>query len=141
MLMMPALFTPHYSIEFRSFFTHWHITVVGFFGATECLLIQMICMIIGYISPHSNEVFLLTNFNLLGYEIALSDIVLAFVFLSGAHYNVENIIYGFLEAKDKWKAFCVFTPYLSVYLLSYLSSYSQFWNQAPMLFITGIGFF
>lgn len=39
LMMFPPLLTPHYSIEYRSHFTHWHITVVGLFGATECLII------------------------------------------------------------------------------------------------------
>ena len=57
LLIMPALLTPHYSIEYRSYFTHWHITVVGLFGATECLIIQIICMMMSWASPLSNDFF------------------------------------------------------------------------------------
>jgi len=48
----------------------------------------------------------------MGYKVTYGDIALLFSFLSGAHYNLENIYYGFKEAKNKLYAFLVFLPYL-----------------------------
>jgi hypothetical protein len=63
---MPGLLTPQYSIEYRSYFTHWHITVVGLFGATECIILQIVVHLIAYFSPLSNDVFELTKFSIFG---------------------------------------------------------------------------
>lgn len=64
-----------------------------------------------------------------------------FCFISGLHYNLENIYYGFTGAKDKFKAFMCLTPYLTIYTLAYLSSYSQFFEKGACLFFAGLGFY
>lgn len=50
-LIMPAIFTPHYSIEFRKHFTKIHVTVVGLFGATESLTLMMLGFLACGLSP------------------------------------------------------------------------------------------
>ena len=61
--------------------------------------------------------------------------------MSGSHYNLENIFWGFYESKSKVKGLKVLLPYVLHYLMCFGASYSQFWEKAPLLFITGIGFF
>ena len=55
MLMLPATFTPHYTIEYRKHFTDFHVTVVGFMGATESLLLMEFFHITSYFSPLAND--------------------------------------------------------------------------------------
>ena len=49
--LTPGAFSAHYSIEYRSHFTKWHITVVGLLGATE----QLIMVQSGTILPYFFE--------------------------------------------------------------------------------------
>jgi len=35
LLITPGVMSAHYSIEYRTHFTNWHITTVGNIGATE----------------------------------------------------------------------------------------------------------
>ena len=37
LLITPGVMSAHYSIEYRTHFTNWHITTVGAIGATEQL--------------------------------------------------------------------------------------------------------
>ena len=69
--MMPAVFvssssftvkTPHYSIEYRKYFTNVHITVVGYFGATESLCIMMATDLFAAFHPSGHDaVFTYSN--------------------------------------------------------------------------------
>lgn len=52
--MLPATFTPHYTIEFRKHFTSFHATEVGGLGATESLLLMELFFVTSYLSPYSN---------------------------------------------------------------------------------------
>ena len=56
MMFMPPLLTPHVSIELRSHFTGQYITVVGLFGATENLCIQMAVFLVLAFLPNTNDV-------------------------------------------------------------------------------------
>ena len=38
LLMTPGVMSAHYSIEYHTHFTKMHLTVIGFVGATEQLL-------------------------------------------------------------------------------------------------------
>jgi hypothetical protein len=55
--LAPAIMTAHFSIEYRSHFTHLHATSVGFIGATEQLLIIQVFFLIAYLAPDSNDVY------------------------------------------------------------------------------------
>lgn len=54
-LMVPGILTPHFCIEFRKHFTKIHVTVVGFFGATELLIIIMGAFLFGFF--YSQQVY------------------------------------------------------------------------------------
>jgi hypothetical protein len=54
--MLPATFTPHYTIEYRKHFTSFHATEVGGLGATESLILMEIFFLSSYFSPLSNGV-------------------------------------------------------------------------------------
>lgn len=82
-----------------------------------------------------------TLFEVAGYKFIYGDIVVLFSFLSGTHYNVENIYYGIKGATSKRKAFMCLSPYLTIYVLVYLTSYSQFFVKGVYLFMAGIGLF
>lgn len=77
--------------------------------------------------------------NVLGYEVSIAHLILYFTFLTGFHYNVENIYYGFMGAKDKSYALKCLVPYIQIYVLVVLTSYSQFFNTAAFLFLAAIG--
>ena len=64
-----------------------------------------------------------------------------FSFVTGIYYNIDNIVQGFIGAKDKKKAFECLVPYLQVYALIILASYSRFYDRAPLLFYAGLGLF
>ncbi len=55
MAFVPGVMAAHYSIEYRSHFTKWHITVVGLVGATEQLIIIQLGTLANYFSPLSND--------------------------------------------------------------------------------------
>jgi len=85
--------------------------VVGFMGATESLFIMILIHLACFVHPASNAL-LAIPFEILGLQITLSHLILGGVFLSGIHYNVENIYYGFVGAPDKLYAFYCLIPYL-----------------------------
>jgi phosphatidylglycerophosphate synthase len=55
LLLLPATFTPHYSIEFRKHFTAFHVTEVGGLGATESLLIMEAFHLTSFFAPSANK--------------------------------------------------------------------------------------
>lgn len=111
MLMLPATFTPHYTIEYRKHFTDFHVTVVGFMGATESLLLMELFHITSYFSPLANDLHHLP-FEVLGYKTTSSQIIMIFSFVSGIYYNLNNIVAGFIGAKDKTRAVKALIPYI-----------------------------
>ena len=74
-------------------------------------------------------------------DITPNDMVCLFVFLSGAHYNLTNIYEGIAGAKSKVDALKKLFPYIQIYVLAYLTSYSQFFQTAVLLFFGGLGLF
>ena len=140
MLMLPGTFTPHYTIEYRKHFTDFHVTVVGFMGATESLLLMELFHLTSYISPLSNGLHKIP-FQLFGYTTDSCQVIMIFSFITGIYYNLNNIFHGFMGAQDKKKAFLCLVPYLQVYLLIWLGTYSRFYESATLLFFAGLGLF
>ena len=56
-----------------------------------------------------------------------------FSFITGLHYNLTNIYFGYIGTPDKARALKCLVPYIQVY--------SRFYEQAAMLFFAGIGLF
>jgi hypothetical protein len=54
---------------------------------------------------------------------------------------VDNIIQGWIGAKDKSKAFLALFPYLQLYVLIFFSSYSRFYSRGALLFFAGLGLY
>ena len=102
-----------------------HQTVIGFIGATEQLLFVQAGTLACYFYPKSNEMFALT-FTVpgTGYEISGGDFVIIFSFLTGVHYNIENILVSFCKAKEKGYALGCTIPYIQFFIMMYASSYS-----------------
>ena len=98
----PGVMSAHYSIEFRTHFTGVHTLVVGFIGATEQLCIVMAVTLWCALSPGTNG-FFLSQFTLpfLGYQTNYRDIIIFFSFVSGVHYNLENIFRALYEVKNR----------------------------------------
>ena len=48
---------------------------------------------------------------LIGYETNVKDIIILFACLSGLHFNLENIIVGFVSTKDSEYALGCMLPY------------------------------
>lgn len=109
--MLPATFTPHYTIEYRKHFTDFHVTVVGFMGATESLLIMEFFHLTSFISPLANNLHH-QEFVVLGYTTTSSQLIMIFSFITGIYYNLNNIAAGFIGAKDKTKAVKALIPYI-----------------------------
>lgn len=110
-LMLPPTFTPHYSIEYRKHFTHIHVTVVGFMGATESLLLMEAFHLTSFFHPLSSDLHKLP-FQVMGYTTTSGQLIMWFSFITGIYYNLNNIYEGFKGAKDKAQAFKVLVPYL-----------------------------
>lgn len=64
-----------------------------------------------------------------------------FSFVSGIYYNIDNLIHGYIGAQDKTRALKCLVPYVQVYLLIWLGTYSRFYEQATLLFFAGLGLF
>lgn len=60
---------------------------------------------------------------------------------AGIHYNVESIYYGIKGAPNKLLALKYLIPYFQIYFLIYLTSFSQFFDQAVLLFLCGLGMY
>lgn len=140
MLMLPATFTPHYTIEYRKHFTNIHVTVVGCLGATESLLLMEFFHITSFFSPLANDLHHIP-IEIGGFKTTSSELIMWFSFITGIYYNLNNIYEGYKGAKDKVKAIKCLVPYIQVYFLIYLASFSRFYGQAPMLFFAGLGLF
>ena len=110
-------------------------------GATESLLLMEFFYLISFFSPLSNQVLQQPFLAISGYDLSIAQLILWFSFLSGVYYNLSNILAGFLGASSKQRAFLALVPYLQVYLLIYVSTFSQFYKQYPLLFYAGLGLF
>jgi len=100
MCHVPAILSPHFSIEYRKHFTKVHVTVVGLFGATEELLIHIsIYLFIAFSS--SDEVLDLKIGEVLGHNVTGAGCICVFSLLVGLHYNLDNFVNGILGAQSK----------------------------------------
>jgi hypothetical protein len=79
--------------------------------------------------------------DLLGYKVTPGELVMWFSFTTGVYYNLQNIIAGFWGAKSKVRAFQCLIPYIQIYVLIYITSFSQFYEKAALLFFAGLGLF
>eukprot|EP00347_Sterkiella_histriomuscorum_P015671 403356136 len=116
-LVMPPIFTPHYSIEFRKHFTKIHVTVVGAFGATESMTIMMTGFFGAFLAYNSNDFYQIV-FELIGIKFTIGQLILWGSFISGVHYNLENIYYGFKGSSSTYRAFMTLFPYIQLYIIS-----------------------
>ena len=55
LLITPGVMSAHYSIEYRTHFTNWHITTVGAIGATEQLFFVQLGTLYAAFSEKSND--------------------------------------------------------------------------------------
>jgi len=91
-----------------------------------------------FFHPAANGL-LVIPFEILGFQLTISHFLIALVFVTGVHYNVENIYYGFVGASDKLYALYCLVPYIQIYILVFCTSYSQFFDSACLLLLAGIG--
>ena len=61
--------------------------------------------------------------------------------ISGVHYNMHNIVCGFVEAKDKFYAACCLLPYIGFFGMLWASSKSQFFEAYAAYFIILVGLY
>ena len=57
MSIAPGCFSAHFSIEYRTHFTHFHATQVGMIGATEQLILVELGHLAAYFALNSNDYF------------------------------------------------------------------------------------
>lgn len=123
MALAPAIWIAHYAIEYRTHYTKWHIIIIGFIGATEQLIIQMIGLTYIGVHPRASAV-VLDEFNIFNYKITLKDCIILFGFVTGVHYNLTSFYEGMKEAPSKMKAALCLIPYIQFFGMLYLSSLS-----------------
>lgn len=113
LLITPGVMSAHYSIEYRTHFTNWHITTVGAIGATEQLFFVQLGTLYAAFSEKSNGALQAPlPFELPGgIQMSIADTVVMFAALTGFHYNLTNIYSGMVEAKDKMYALGCILPY------------------------------
>ena len=75
------------------------------------------------------------------FEITLGDIVILFSFLTGVHYNIENILVSFCKAKEKGYALGCTLPYIQFFIMMYASSFSALFKDYPAYFLVLNGFY
>ena len=138
----PGVMSAHYSIEFRTHFTGVHTLVVGFIGATEQLCIVMAVTLWCALSPGTNG-FFLSQFTLpfIGYQTNYRDIIIFFSFVSGVHYNLENIFRALYEVKNRGYALGCLLPYFQFFIMMFCSSYSRYFTEYVFVFICMNGLF
>ena len=150
LLITPGVMSAHYSIEYRTHFTNWHITTVGAIGATEQLFFVQLGTLYAAFNEKSNEALQASlPFELPGgIQMSIADTVVLFAALTGFHYNLTNIYSGMVEAKDKLYALGCILPYAQFFVMLYFSSYSRFFalnsyyflcmNGLYLTYVTGI---
>lgn len=96
LMLIPGIMSAHFSIEYRTHFTNYHCTVIGLFGATEQLLLIQLGTVLPYFLLSSNaswDFFMYVPY--LEMDVGIKDVLIIFTFLSGMHYNLENIYSGY----------------------------------------------
>lgn len=141
MLISPVCFSPHYSIEYRTHFTKFHAYVVGLLGATEQLIFIESMHLWPYFYRESNDKY--NGFVKLpgGLEVTFRQLIVGFGMLSGLHYNITNLVYGYQGARDKTYAFQCLVPYAQFFAMLFATSYSQFFADYTAYFLLSIGMF
>jgi len=124
LIFVPALLTPHYSIEYRTYFTHFHNTISGAVGQTESIIIMICLNLIAFFHPLSNGIFKQTLLSFRGMDFSYSNVIVFTSFLIGVYVNMDNFYHGFKQAKDKVKAMLYITPILHLWFLVFISAYS-----------------
>ena len=74
------------------------------------------------------------------YDTTIGDTVVFFAFVTGIHYNLENIIRSLMVAEDKKYALGCLVPYAQFFVMMFASSYSQLFTAYPVYFIIMCGF-
>ena len=99
--------------------------MIGLIGATEQLIFVQLGTVLCGFAANSNE-FYTWQFTIPGieYETNLNDAVTAFAFLTGLHYNAENIYASFKETQETGYAIGCIVPYAQFFGMLYASSYS-----------------
>lgn len=102
--MLYAGLAPHYSIEFRKYFTNHHSTVLGGLGATEDLTIKYVFVSIVAYKGHAWFFSDLEALHpaLTGFQVWHT--IGAFATISGIIYCFGNILVGLQAAKNKLEA-------------------------------------
>ena len=114
LLCVPGVMAAHYSIEYRTHFTKFHATVVGFIGATEQLIIQMFFTLgCAYLSSQGLTCDQIEfTLPIVNYTTNIKEIMLFGIMASGFHWTTENYVRGYWAAKDKVYALACLIPYI-----------------------------
>lgn len=140
LLFLPSFLASHYTIEFRTYFTNFHITVVGSLGATESLLITIIVTLLhGFYGFEFMEQTLF-EVPVLG-AISPDFIVLCISSIGGGQYIVQNMIEGVKGANDKMHAFWLSFPTLFTFAYVFCMQYSQLFPSKSAILILAVGFY
>jgi hypothetical protein len=113
--------------------------VINGIGSTEQLCIVMSVTFVAFLHPEGNMMFLNEIPWLFG--ITARDLVVWGALITGVHYNVENMIYGYLAAKDKVYALKCMVPYVQFVAMMWCSQYSRFYVENAIGFIVVCGLF
>lgn len=115
--------------------------MIGLIGATEQLIFVQVGTLSCGFAANSNEMFTWPiTIPGIQYETNLGDVVTAFAFLTGLHYNAENIYASFKETQETGYAIGCILPYAQFFGMLYASSYSQLFPEYPAYFLILCGF-
>jgi preprotein translocase subunit SecY len=94
------------------------------FGPTEAILLYVAINLIAYFSPSSNDVYLQDLIETPFGMINGLNIITLLGTVSGLHYTLENLIYGFAASKNKAQAIWFIMPLIVTFIALYVSPYS-----------------
>lgn len=140
MAITPGVMSAHYSIEYRTHFTKWHMTVVGLIGATEQLIFVQSGMLFAFFAEKANAV-LEEEIDVGGFTFDGKQFLIFFSLVTGVHFNLENMYHGFVAAENKKYALICCLPYAQFFGMLFISSYSQFFKQYVFWFVVVNGLF
>jgi ethanolaminephosphotransferase len=126
-LYIPSVMAPHYAIEYRKYFTNFHNIIVGSFGPTEGIMSMILMNLYCALHPQGSLGLFNELINVGGVSITLQKIFLYYPFFISVRYNLENFYFGFIGAKDKIKAILYIYPLIHIYVLFFITTYSQFY--------------
>lgn len=103
-------------------------------------MVQFGILLCGFVEG-SNEMYAWpVTIPVIEYQSNLGDVVTGFAFLSGVHYNLDNIFNSLIAAEDKAYALGCVLPYAQFFAMFYASSYSQLFPEYPVYFVILCGF-